>query len=335
MPIILFALPNRTTVKRFMLFVFVCLAFLCTASSQAGNDTTNAPMAVLTGLYADPHISVSGKKFYIYPTTDGSVGWNAISFSAWSSADLQYWTNEGEIFNVARDLTWAKTKAKAPAVAFKNGKYYLYFSAEGNIGVAESDKPNGPFRDAIGKPLVAKGAYTGQMTDPMVFIDDDGAAYLVFGQGNCHVVKLNDDMISFEAGKVNSFKPVAYNEAPFLFKRSGKYYLLWSENDTRDPRYNVSYAIGDAPLGPFTKVETGPVLRQKGVVKAPGHASVIQIPGKDEWYITYHRFKIPGGNGYNRETCISPLRFDATGNIIPVNVFEKIKAVKIKQALFK
>jgi beta-xylosidase len=303
--------------------------------AQSGNDTTNAPMSVLTGVYADPHLAVFGKKFYIYPTTDGSVGWNAISFSVWSSSDLQYWANEGEALNVARDLGWARTKAKAPAVTLKGGKYYFYFSADGNIGVAVADRPQGPFKDVLGKPLVAKGTFAGQMTDPMVFTDDDGSSYLLFGQGNCHVVKLNDDMMSFDAANVTSFKPVAYNEAPFMFKRSGKYYLLFSENDTRDPRYCVSYATGDSPLGPFTKAETGPLLRQKGVVKASGHASVIQVPGKDEWYIAYHRFKIPGGNGYNRETCISPLRFDATGNILPVNVFEKVKAVKIKQAIFK
>jgi len=317
-----------------ILFSFL-IFFVSTGKAQSGNDTTNAPMAVLTGVFADPHIAQFNKKFYIYPTTDGSTGWNAISFSVWSSADLQYWTNEGEVFNVARDLTWARTKAWAPAIALKNGKYYFYFSADGNIGVAVGDQPTGPFKDPIGKPLVAKGALPGQMIDPMVFTDDDGSSYLFFGQGNCNVVKLNEDMISFDVSKITSFKPIAYNEAPFMFKRKGKYYLMWSENDTRDPRYCVSYATADSPLGPFTKSEKGPVLKAKGVVKAAGHHSVLQIPGKDEWYIAYHRFKIPGGNGYNRETCISPMRFDDAGNIIPVNVFEKIKPIKIKQSQLK
>jgi len=290
-------------------------------------------MSVLTGVFADPHIAVFGKKYYIYPTTDGSTGWNSISFSVWSSSDLQYWANEGEVFNVARDLTWAKTKAWAPAISFKNGKYFFYFSADGNIGVAVGDQPKGPFKDPLGKPLIAKGFAAGQMIDPMVFTDEDGSSYLFFGQGSCHVVKLNDDMISFDSAKVTTFKPIAYNEAPFMFKRNGKYYLMWSENDTRDPRYCVSYATADSPLGPFTKSESGPVLKAKGVVKAAGHNSVLQIPGKDEWYIVYHRFKIPGGNGFNRETCISPMRFDPDGKILPVNVFEKVKAVKVKQSI--
>ena len=90
--------------------------------AQSSNDTTNAPMSVLTAVFAEPHIAVFGKKYYIYPTTDGSTGWNSISFSVWSSNDLQYWTNEGEGMNVARDLSWAITKAWAPAISFKNGK---------------------------------------------------------------------------------------------------------------------------------------------------------------------------------------------------------------------
>jgi beta-xylosidase len=321
--------------KKTVFTLLSTLVLVVTVNAQASNDTTNAPMAVLTGVYADPHIAQFGKKFYLYPTTDGSSGWNSISFSVWSSSDLEYWTNEGEALNVARDISWAKTKAWAPAIAMKGGKYYFYFSADGNIGVAIGDQPRGPFKDALGKPLVPKGMFPGQMIDPMVFIDDDGSAYMYFGQGNCHAVKLNDDMISFDSSGVTSFRPVAYNEAPFMFKRNDVYYLMWSQNDTRDPRYCVAYATGTNPLGPFTKAEAPPILKAKGVVKASGHHSVLQIPGKDEWYIAYHRFKIPGGNGFNRETCISPMRFDAEGRILPVNVFEKIKPVKIKQSQIK
>ncbi|RYY10165.1 MAG: hypothetical protein EOO04_37300 [Chitinophagaceae bacterium] len=322
-------------IKSMSLIACLCLVFQSNLNAQASNDTTNAPTAILTGLYADPHIAQIGKKFYIYPTTDGSTGWNSIAFSAWSSSDLQYWTNEGEVLNVARDISWAKTKAWAPAIAVKNNKYYFYFSVDGNIGVAVGDQPQGPFKDALGKPLVAKGQLPGQMIDPMVFNDDDGRSYLYFGQGNCNVVRLNDDMISYDSAAVKSFRPVGYNEGAFMIKRQGKYYLMWSENDTRDPRYCVAYATGDNPLGPFTKASGPPILKAKGVVRAAGHHSVIQIPGKDEWYIAYHRFKIPGGNGYNRETCLSPLRFDETGNILPVNVFEKVKAVKIKASQLK
>jgi beta-xylosidase len=303
---------------------------LLSTATYAQTDTLNAPATVLPGVYADPHIAAFGKKFYIYPTTDGSDGWKATSFTAWSSKDLVNWKSEKVILDLPRDITWAKERAWAPAIAYKNGKYYYYFSADVNIGVAVADKPTGPFKDALGRPLVKKAMLKGQMIDPMVFVDDDGSAYLYFGQGNCNIVKLNDDMISYEATKIISIKPKGYNEGSFVFKRNGKYYLSWSEFDTRDPRYSVAYAVSDSPMGPFIKAEQNPILKGKGVVKGAGHHSIVQVPGKDEWYIAYHRFKIPGGNGYNRETAISPLRFDDKGNILPVDVFEKVKPVKIK-----
>lgn len=313
---------------KYKLFLLFCSLWI-TAVSHSQTDTLNAPAAVLPGLYADPHIAVFGKKFYIYPTTDGFPGWKATSFTCWSSKDLVKWKNEKVILDLPKDLTWAKEKAWAPAIAYKNKKYYYYFVAEGNIGVGVSAKPTGPFKDVLGKPLVKRGMLPGQMIDPMVFIDDDGSAYLYFGQGNCNMVKLGEDMVSYDPKKVISFKPQGYNEGSFVFKRQGKYYLMWSEYDTRDPRYSVNYATSNSPLGPFIKVENHPVLKGKGVVKGAGHHSVVKLPGKDEWYIAYHRFKIPGGNGYHRETCIAPMRFDSEGNILPVDVFETVKPVKI------
>lgn len=307
-----------------------CLLGSLSVSAQNGQaDTLNAPPAVLPGVFADPHIAAFDKKFYIYPTTDGTVGWMSTYFTCWSSPDMVNWKNEGVILDLPKDLTWAKERAWAPAIATKGGKYYFYYSADVNIGVAVSDKPTGPFKDPLGKPLVARGSRKGQMIDPMVLVDDDGSAYLYFGQGQCNVVKLNDDMISYDSTKMISFKPQGYNEGSFVFKRKGKYYLMWSEYDTRDPRYSVAYATADSPMGPFTKTTLNPVLKGKGVVKGAGHHSVVKVPGKDEWYIVYHRFKIPDGNGYNRETCISPMRFDKEGNILPVNVFEKLKSVSI------
>ena len=303
--------------------LFAALA-LCALAATASAQTPDekAPPPALPGATADPHIAVFGDTFIIYPTTDGSDGWMSTSFGAWSSKDLVAWKNQGVILDFPRDLTWAKVRAWAPAIATKNGKYYFYFSADQNIGVAVADSPVGPFKDALGKPLVAKGAFAAQIIDPMVFVDDDGEAYLYFGQGNCFVAKLNDDMISFDATKAKKITPPGYNEGSFVFKRKGVYYLSWSEFDTRDPRYSVAYGTANSPWGPFKKAEVNPILKQRGAVVGAGHHSVVQVPGRDEWVIAYHRFRIPGGNGYNRETCLSPLRFDAQGAIVPVNVFE-------------
>lgn len=280
------------------------------------------PPPVLPGVHADPHLAVFGDTFYLYPTTDGSEGWRATSFRAWSSRDLVHWKDEGVILDLPRDLKWADSHAWAPAIATKNGKFFFYFSAAQNVGVAVSDSPAGPFQDPLGHPLVAKTDYPRmQVIDPMVFVDDDGAAYLYWGQGRCKAVRLNDDMISFDPEDVRDLTPPGYNEGPFVHKRHGRYYLSWSEYDTRDPRYSVAYATSDSPLGPFTKAATNPILRQSGPVKGAGHHSIVQIPGRDAWIIAYHRFRIPGGNGYNRETCLSPLRYTDDGSLLPVDVF--------------
>lgn len=294
------------------------------------SDSLHAPVAALPGAFADPHIAAFNGRFYIYPTTDGYEGWKSDYFTCWSSSDLANWKNEGVILNLKKDVKWATERAWAPAIAEKNGKYYYYYSADVNIGVAVSDKPTGPFKDPIGKPLIPRGTVKGQVIDPMVFVDDDGSAYLYFGQGLCNVVKLNSDMISCDLTTISSFKPEGYNEGSFMIKRKGKYYLMWSEYDTRDPRYSVAYALSDSPLGPFKRAVNNPILKGYGVVKGAGHHSVVKVPGRDQWFIAYHRFKIPDGNGYNREVCVSPLHFDAAGNILPVNVFEKIEPVKIK-----
>ena len=301
-------------------------------AQRAPVDTLHAPARALPGLYADPHLTAFGNTYYLYPTTDGIAGWGATSFTCWSSKDLVKWRNEGVILDLPRDLTWAAKNAWAPAIATKGGKYYFYYSAAQSIGVAVADKPTGPFKDPLGKPLVAKGQFRGQMIDPMVLVDDDGSAYLYFGQGQCHVVKLNPDMVSFDPAAVIEFKPPGYNEGSFAFRRNGKYYLMWSEYDTRDPRYSVAYATAASPLGPFAKADKNPVLKGRGVVKGAGHHSVLQVPCTDQWVLAYHRFHIPGGNGYNRETCLAPMRFDAQGNILPVDVFEPVKKTFIKKA---
>lgn len=280
------------------------------------------PRAVLPGVNADPHLAVFDGKFYIYPTTDGSEGWRSTSFRAWSSENLVDWRDEGVILDLPRDLSWADLHAWAPAIARNHEKYYYYYSANKNVGVAVSDTPTGPFRDPLGKPLVAAADYRGmQCIDPMVFVDNDGAAYLFWGQGRCKAVKLNDDMVSFNAAQVVDITPPGYNEGPFVHKRNGRYYLSWSEFDTRDPRYSVAYGTSNSPLGPYEKAPVNPILKQSGTVRGAGHHSIAKLPKGDDWVIAYHRFQIPDGDGYHRETCISPLRYDADGSILPVDVF--------------
>ncbi|MET9505148.1 family 43 glycosylhydrolase [Streptomyces sp. NPDC006622] len=268
---------------------------------------------VLPGLNADPNIVRFGDTFYLYPTTDGFEGWSGTQFKAYSSTDLVHWKDHGVILDLGPDVSWADSRAWAPAMEERNGRYYFYFCADANIGVAVSDSPTGPFRDALGKPLLKAGDHRGQMIDPAVFTDDDGQSYLYWGNGRAYVVPLNDDMVSFDASKVTDITPSGYNEGTFVIKRKGTYYFMWSENDTRDENYQVAYATGSSPTGPWTKQG---VILQKDLslgIKGPGHHSVVHVPNTDDWYIAYHRFAIPGGDGTHRETTIDKLEFDADG----------------------
>ncbi|MEV0637580.1 family 43 glycosylhydrolase [Streptomyces sp. NPDC050619] len=270
---------------------------------------------VLPGLNADPNIVRFGDTFFIYPTTDGFEGWSGTQFKAYSSTDLVHWKDHGVILDLGPDVSWADSRAWAPTIAEKNGKYYFYFSADANIGVAVSDSPTGPFKDPLGRPLLKAGQLTGQMIDPAVFTDDDGTSYLHFGNGRAYVVPLNDDMTSFDASKIKDMTPSGYNEGSFVIKREGTYYFMWSENDTRDENYRVAYATGPSPTGPWTKRG---VILEKDLslgIKGPGHHSVVQVPNTDDWYIAYHRFAIPGGDGTHRETTVDKLEFDSDGLI--------------------
>jgi beta-xylosidase len=252
--------------------------------------------------------------YYVYPTSDKSE-WQTTDFSAWSSKDLVHWKNEGMILDVTKDLKWAKIRAWAPAMIRRNGTYYFYFCAEQKIGVATNSAPTGRFTDALERPLLTPNReYPGQVIDPQVFIDDDGQAYLYYGQGNLYAYKLKPDMITLDGPPVR-MTPPRFNEAIFVFKRNGLYYFMWSENDARDVRYQVAYGTAKSPLGPIEIPTNNVILRQRGQAVGTGHHSVVQVPGTDRWYMIYHRHAIPDGNGYTRQTCLAKMEFDAEGRI--------------------
>jgi beta-xylosidase len=115
-----------------------------------------------------------------------------------------------------------------------------------------------------------------------------------------------------------------------MFKRKGKYYFMWSEGGWTGPDYRVAYAIGDSPFGPFNRI--GTILKQDAsIATGAGHHSVIQVPGKDEWYIVYHRRPLTETDGNHRVTCIDKMYFDKDGKILPVKITnEGVAARKIK-----
>ncbi|MDL4839188.1 family 43 glycosylhydrolase [Aquibacillus rhizosphaerae] len=273
------------------------------------------PEGTLPGLYADPQIYVHGDTYYMYPTTDGFESWSGTQFKAFSSKDLINWEDHGVIVDLATDdVEWATGNAWAPGFAEKDGYFYHYSSANQQIGVTKSSSPTSGFEDPLGEPLIPRGQYSGQAIDPYVFTDDDGESYLYWGNGSLWGAKLNKDMISL-AEEPENMTPANFREGAVVFKRNGTYYLMWSENDTRDEDYQVAYATGDSPYGPWKKHE---VILSKDLdqgIKGPGHHSVLNVPNTDDYYIVYHRHAIPDGNGFNREVIIDEMNFNEDGTI--------------------
>lgn len=292
---------------------------------------------VLEGYYADPDVlySEKTKRYYIYPTSDGFHEWSGSYFKTFSSDNLKDWEDEGVILDLKKDVSWAKRNAWAPCIIEKKigkdqYKYYYYFTAAQKIGVAVADDPMGPFTDS-GKPLInskPKGVNNGQEIDPEVFSDPKtGKNYLYWGNAYLAVAELNDDMVSIKKSTLQVITTdETFREGVTVFYRNGLYYFLWSEDDTRSENYRVRYATSNSPTGPLKKSANNLVLTKdpsKGIY-ATGHNSVLQIPGKDEWYIVYHRFSLPNGiemgeaAGYHREVCIDKMEFNEDDSIKPV-----------------
>lgn len=273
--------------------------------------------SAVPALIADPNLVVVDGRYLLYGTTDGIPGWGASSFQAFESTDLVEWTTLGEVLVLGRDVSWASAHAWAPAMVARNGRCYLYFTAESSIGVAVADHPAGPFVD-IGRPLVRAGDFPGVAIDPSVFIDHDGTPYLCWGNDRLHIVPLDASMTAFRAEDVVTWTPPGFREAGWIHRRGDTYYLSWSENDTREPEYRVRYATGPSPVGPWEVQGVLVEMRPERGILGTGHHSIAQVPGTDTWLIAYHRFAIPGGNGYTRETMVDLLTHLPDGRLAPV-----------------
>lgn len=294
-------------------------------------DTSPAGNPIFDGWYADPDVAVYGDTYWVFPTTSKTYD-EQTYLDAFSSTDLVNWTKHDRVLSTA-SVSWARRAMWAPAPVERNGRYYLYFSANdiqgndqlGGIGVAVANRPEGPYSDAIGRPLIGQFHNGAQPIDQDVFIDDDGQAYLYYGGwGHANVVKLNDDMTSlgtFADG--TTFREITpapeYVEGSQMFKRNGKYYLMWSEGGWTGPNYSVSYAMADSPTGPFTRLAK--VLAQdSAVARGSGHNSVINVPGTDIWYILYHRRPLSETDGNHRQVAYDRMVFNPDGTIAPVTM---------------
>ena len=304
------------------------------------NTKTTSGNPVFNGWYADPEAAVFGKTYWIYPTYSDAYE-KQVFFDAFSSTDLVHWNKHEHILDT-QHVKWAKKAMWAPAIVHKDNKYYFFFGANdvheneiGGIGVAVADKPEGPFKDYLGKPLIGEIKNGAQPIDQFVFKDKDGQYYIIYGGwGHCNIAKLKNDFTGlrqFDDGTTyKEITPKGYVEGPIMFMRNGKYYFMWSEGGWGGPDYRVAYAIADSPFGPFQRI--GTVLQQDAAVATgAGHHSVINVPGTDRWYIVYHRRPLGETKANHRVTCIDEMHFDTDGKILPVKItFEGVKEDPIK-----
>jgi GH43 family beta-xylosidase len=310
----------------------ITAAQLATLTGAAEKRSLHKRSTLVPGLYADPNVAAFDCKFYIYATTDGFPGWGGNQFYVWSSDDLITWERSDEPFLTLNgtdgNVPWATGNAWAPTIAEKDGKYYFYFSGQNptydrkTIGVAVADSPEGPFTaEPTAMILNNEELTTGQAIDPDAFLDPlSGKYYFYWGNGSPLVAELADDMVSLKADSTRNITGLEdFREGLFMVYREPYYHLTYSIDDTGSENYRVGYATADSPVGPFTY--RGVILQkdvEKGIL-ATGHNSILNVPGTDDWFIVYHRFSIPGGDGTHRETTIDELHFDAeTGLILSV-----------------
>ncbi|MBR2086985.1 MAG: family 43 glycosylhydrolase [Oscillospiraceae bacterium] len=203
-------------------------------------ETSAENPIVQTAYTADGAPMVWNDTFYMYTGHDeGNSGFFSMNeWRCYSTTDMKNWTDLGSPLAYT-DFSWAKGEAWAAQCIERNGKFYYYVTVTAKsggraIGVAVADKPEGPFKDAIGKPLI--GPMDGmKCIDPTVFLDDDGQAYLYFGNGELRYVQLNDDLISCKGEPVlvntkNGTFGAAFDEAPYLYKHNGLYYMIYASD---------------------------------------------------------------------------------------------------------
>jgi beta-xylosidase len=324
-----------------LVMVAACMLPACAPRTITNHSTATSGNPVFPGWYADPEAAIFGKKYWIYPTYSAPYN-QQVFFDAFSSDDLVGWQKHERILDTA-SIRWARRAMWAPAVVQNNGRWFLFFGANdiqsdneyGGIGVAVADRPQGPFRDYLGKPLIDKFYNKAQPIDQFVFHDKDGQWYLIYGGWrHCNIARLKPDFTGFEpfpdGSTFKEITPSGYVEGPFMFLKDGKYYFMWSEGGWGGPNYSVAYAIGDSPLGPFQRIDK--ILQQDSTVATgAGHHSVLHVPKANKWYMVYHRRPLGETAANHRVTCIDEMLFDENGRIRPVKITHTgVMAQKIK-----
>jgi arabinoxylan arabinofuranohydrolase len=312
--------------KQLILAIAILLSWtICRAENpivQTHFGPDPAPMVYNGTVYAYVGDDIPGYDFY-YMTK-----WRVLS-----TTDMVNWTDHGSPISL-ESFKWARDRAWAAQCIERNGKFYWYICAQSTkndmaIGVAVSSSPTGPFKDAIGKPLIINGSWSN--IDPTVCIDDDGQAYLYWGNGSLFYVKLNKDMISYSGDIVSvpltvetvggsrgnksteSPNKDMYVEGPWFYKRNNTYYLMYAGMGKGGE--TLSYSMSDGPTGPWRY--QGKIMEDQKTNSFTNHGGIIDYKGHS--YVFYHTGLLPGGGSYGRAASVEPFTYRPDGTIPAVS----------------
>lgn len=296
-----------------------------TAASKPGENP------ILRDIFtADPAPLVYKDKVYLYVGHDEAKEGQMFNMNDWrcySSSDMKNWTAHGSIMNV-RDFKWATKDAWASQVVARNGKFYFYAAVQEGapanakaIGVAVSDSPTGPFVDARGSALISDKTTPGPNgwddIDPTVFVDDDGTAWLAWGNPNCYLAKLKPNMTELD-GPIQRIEVPNYTEGPWLHKRGSTYYLTYAAFAHQGMWEKLCYATAPRVTGPWTYQG---ILTEQAKNSYTIHAGVVEF--KKQWYLFYHNatLTLPTGESGalgRRSVCAEYLYYNPDGTIQPI-----------------
>lgn len=288
------------------------------------NTSAENPI-IQTSFTPDPAPVIYGDELWVYTGRDRDgdndfyymTGWQAFS-----TKDMKNWTNHG-CFLEDDEYSWCNANdAWASQCIERNGKYYFYFTTTAKtgggraIGVGVADNTAGPFKDVLGKPLAGPNW---DYIDPTVIIDDDGQAWLMFGNPKCYYVKLKEDMVTLD-GQIKSFDMTeqafgtgkngsAYGEGPWIYKHNNMYYLVYAGFYGSDGGESMCYSYGPTVTGPWTF--GGQITGQSNCFTT--HGGIIDY--KDHSYMFYHMNGLKGGGTFNRSAAVEEFTYNSDGTI--------------------
>ena len=308
-------------------FIILLLAFISVNAMAQKPQTMNMPL-VQTKYTADPAPYVHGDTIYLYTThdEDDAEGFKMKDWLLYTSTDMVNWQDHGAVASL-KDFPWYKgdNGAWAECVVERNGKWYMYCPIHGNgIGVLVADSPFGPFKDPIGKPLVWRTEHWSDI-DPSVWIDNDGRAYMYWGNPHTYCVELNEDMISTKGDIMTMDKIEDYQEGPWIWKRGDWYYLAFASTCCPE---GIGYAMSKSPTGPWE--HKGHIMDHTPRTRG-NHPGIIEFKGK--WYcfgLTYDLFRLESSRHAERRCCMAAeMTYNADGTIKELPYFQDCKLEQV------